>query len=154
MTDNLTSEQRSWTMSRIRSSDTTPELTVRKLVHARGLRFRKNAGWLPGKPDLVFRGARVVVFVDGDFWHGWQLNRWRDGLTPYWRNKIERNRCRDRRNVKTLRTDGWTVLRLWEHEIRANAAKCVDQIEAAVREGAPGGAPKGDKRALALRSRP
>jgi DNA mismatch endonuclease (patch repair protein) len=133
MADNLTREQRSWTMSRIRSRDTTPELTIRKLAHARGLRFRKHAKWLPGAPDLVFAGAKVVVFVDGDFWHGWRFAQWRDGLAPYWLDKIERNRQRDKRNVRTLRSTGWTVIRLWEHEIRADAAKCVDRVEVAVR---------------------
>ena len=73
MVDNLTPEQRSFTMSRIRSRDTKPELTIRRLVHARGLRFRTHKNGLPGRPDLVFVRAKVAVFVDGDFWHGWQF---------------------------------------------------------------------------------
>jgi DNA mismatch endonuclease, patch repair protein len=67
MTDNMTREQRSRTMSRIKMSDTTPELVVRRMCFARGLRYRKNAAWLPGKPDLVFARYKVLVFVDGDF---------------------------------------------------------------------------------------
>src|SRR5881227_2669414 len=114
MADNLTPEQRTRTMSRIRSRDTKPEMTIRKLVHARGLRFRKHAKALPGTPDLVFPSARVAVFVDGDFWHGWRFPEWRDGLAPYWLAKIERNRARDQRNFRRLRHMGWTVIRLWE----------------------------------------
>ncbi len=71
-------------MSRIRARDTAPELTIRRLLHARGLRYRIHVVDLPGRPDLVFRRAKVVVFIDGDFWHGWQFNRWKDGLAPYW----------------------------------------------------------------------
>ena len=137
MADNMTAAQRSATMSRIRSRDTKPELTVRKLAYARGLRFRKDAKWLPGRPDLVFSRARVVVFVDGDFWHGWKFDEWRDGLAPYWLAKIERNMGRDKENLETLRTMGWNVLRLWEHEIERDPATCVDRIERAVRGGEP-----------------
>ena len=134
MPDNLTPEQRSRTMSRIRSRNTKPELTVRQLAHARGLRFRTHAKWLPGTPDLVFSRARVAVFVDGDFWHGWRFPDWRDGLAPYWRAKIERNMDRDRETLTHLRSDGWTVIRLWEHEIQEDPAGCVDRIEDAVRQ--------------------
>lgn len=133
MADNLTPEQRSHTMSRIRSRDTKPELTIRRLAHARGLRFRTHAGSLPGKPDLVFSRARVAVFVDGDFWHGWRFPEWRDGLAPYWRAKIERNMQRDRKNLARLQSDGWTVIRIWEHQIRDDPTACVDRIEDAVR---------------------
>ena len=87
--DNLTPEQRSRTMSLIRSKDTQPELTIRRLLHARGLRFRKHAAWLPGQPDIVFVSAKVTVFVDGDYWHGWRFPLWSGKLTAYWKHKIE-----------------------------------------------------------------
>lgn len=77
MTDNMTPEQRSRTMSRIRKTDTKPELVIRRLVFARGLRYRKYPKHLPGHPDLVFSRPRVVVFVDGDFWHGWRFEEWK-----------------------------------------------------------------------------
>jgi DNA mismatch endonuclease, patch repair protein len=131
--DNLTPQQRSYMMSRVRSKDTVPELTVRKLVHARGLRFRKHCANLPGCPDLVFARYRVAVFIDGDYWHGWRFPRWSDKLTPYWKRKIEGNRRRDRRNFLRLRRQGWAVVRLWEHEIERDAERCIDRIEAAVR---------------------
>jgi len=125
-------------MSRIRSRDTKPELTIRRLAHARGLRYRKHARDLPGKPDLIFSRSRVAVFVDGDFWHGWKFDEWRDGLAPYWMSKIERNVERDRRNFETLRGMGWTVIRIWEHDVEADPSGCVDRIEHAVRKFADG----------------
>jgi DNA mismatch endonuclease, patch repair protein len=133
--DNLTSEQRSYTMSRIRSSDTKPELVVRRLTHARGLRFRIHVGDLPGRPDLVFARAKVVVFVDGDFWHGWRFPQGRTKLSPYWEGKIAGNRKRDRSNFRRLRCEGWIVVRLWEHEVETEPNECVDRIQQAVRQG-------------------
>ena len=136
--DNLTPEQRSFTMSRIRSTDTAPELRIRRLVHARGLRFRIHRYGLPGRPDLVFVRPKVAVFVDGDFWHGWQFPQWKNKLAPYWKKKIEGNRYRDQQNTEKLRRDGWLVIRIWEHEVERDAASCVDRIEEAVKERAKG----------------
>jgi DNA mismatch endonuclease, patch repair protein len=134
MADNMTPEQRSRTMSRIRKTDTKPELIVRRLTFARGLRYRKYAAHLPGKPDLVFASARVVVFVDGDFWHGWRFEEWGRKLSsPYWKGKIQRNRERDREHCARLEADGWTVLRIWEHDVEADADACIDRVELAVR---------------------
>jgi len=134
MTDNLTPEQRSYHMSRVRSKNTAPEMKIRRLAHERGLRYRIHADWLPGKPDLTFIRAKVVVFIDGDFWHGWQFPRWRDKLADYWREKIERNRRRDAENFRKLRSQGWLAIRIWEHEIKRDARACVDRVEAAVRK--------------------
>lgn len=129
MADNLTPEQRSLTMSRIRSRDTKVEMMVRCALHARGHRYRVNAGWLPGKPDIVFTKVRLVVFIDGDFWHGWRFEVWSDKLTPYWREKIAGNLARDQRHKAALRQDGWGVLRMWEYEVEGDLAHCVASIE-------------------------
>ncbi len=139
MADNLTPEQRSYMMSRVRSTDTLPELLVRKLVHARGLRFRKHCAWLPGRPDLVFARSRVVVFVDGDYWHGWRFPAWKEKLGAYWKQKIKGNRRRDRRNFHQLRRQGWLVIRIWEHEVERDPEGCIDRVEAAVRRRAGNG---------------
>lgn len=133
MVDNLTSEQRSYTMSRIRSRNTKPELVVRKLAHSRGLRFRIHERRLPGCPDLVFAAAKVVVFIDGDFWHGWRFPRWKGKLSQYWESKITGNRKRDRSNYRRLRHCGWIVIRVWEHEVERDPEKCVDRIQRAIR---------------------
>jgi DNA mismatch endonuclease, patch repair protein len=135
MADNMTVAQRSRTMSRIRSRDTRPELVIRKLLHADGLRYRTHVATLPGRPDLVFRKPKVAVFIDGDFWHGWRFPEWKDKLAPYWREKIERNMRRDTQNFRDLTRDGWIVIRLWEHEIEADASRCADRVVAAVRSG-------------------
>lgn len=135
MVDNLTPEQRSYTMSRIKSRNTQPELVVRSLAHSRGLRFRIHERSLPGCPDLVFAASRVAVFIDGDFWHGWRFPRWKDKLSPYWESKIAGNRERDKSNFRRLRHNGWMVIRLWEHDVKTNAEECVDRIERAVRPG-------------------
>ncbi len=137
MTDNMTPQQRSATMARIRSKDTQVELTIRRLLHRRGYRYRLHLGRLPGKPDIVFTSRRVAVFIDGDFWHGWQFSKWARKLAPYWREKISRNRYRDRRHRSQLRTNGWTVVQIWEHEIEEAPAVCVRRIEQALRATEP-----------------
>ena len=128
MPDNMTVEQRSATMSRIRSEDTRAELTLRRLLHRRGLRFRLHATGLPGRPDIVFVRQRVAVFVDGDFWHGWKFKEWAHKLAPYWRGKIAGNQARDRKRTADLRRLGWTVVRIWEHQIESSAEMCVQRI--------------------------
>ncbi len=133
MTDNLTPKQRSYHMSRVRSKNTAPELKIRRLAHRRGLRYRIHADWLPGKPDLVFIRAKVAVFIDGDFWHGWRFSPSRDKLSDYWREKIAGNRRRDAENFRRLRSQGWLVIRIWEHEVKKDAQGCVDRVEAAIR---------------------
>jgi DNA mismatch endonuclease, patch repair protein len=133
MADNLTKEQRSYCMSRVRAKDTSPERTLRAELHRRGLRFRKHVKELPGKPDVVFRGKRVAVFVDGEFWHGYRYAEWRDSLSDAWRAKIESNRARDRRNHEALAQMGWSVIRVWQHEIEGDLDGCVSRVASAVR---------------------
>ena len=133
MPDNMTPEQRSRTMSRIRSTNTKPEVLVRRMLHARRLRYRKHVRHLPGNPDIVFVSARVIVLINGDFWHGWRFPQWEHKMSDYWRAKIERNRKRDRRNIRRLRAAGWKVFRVWEHDIEADCTALIDTIESAVR---------------------
>ena len=134
MPDNLTPEQRRYCMSQVKGKDTSLELRVRSELHRRGLRYRKHVKGLPGKPDVVFVSARVVVFIDGDFWHGWRFPTWRDKLTESWRNKIEKNLARDQRNFAKLRRNGWCVVRVWQHEVQRDMNNVIERIEKAVRE--------------------
>jgi len=84
-----------------------------------GLRYQKQATDLPGKPDFIFRSKKVAIFVDGDFWHGWQYPKLREKLrNEYWIKKIENNRKRDRKNHSALRKKGWKVVRIWEHQLK------------------------------------
>lgn len=128
MVDNLKPRQRSYCMSRNRGKDTGPERRVRSALHRRGLRFRKHVRDLPGKPDIVFSRARVVVFVDGDFWHGFRFPQWEVKLSLFWRRKISETRKRDRRNFAKLRRRGWTVLRIWEHEVDRDVTVVADRV--------------------------
>lgn len=129
-------------MSAVHSADTRPELLVRRELHRRGLRYRKHVGSLSGRPDLVFPGPRVVVFIDGDFFHGnaWKLRgfaRFEDQFnhrnSDYWRTKIAANMARDRRANRRLRRDGWSVIRVWESEVLGNPIRVADRIERVVR---------------------
>ncbi|MFZ0320420.1 MAG: DNA mismatch endonuclease Vsr, partial [Candidatus Sulfotelmatobacter sp.] len=111
--------QRSQIMSRIRSSDTGPEMQVRHLLHRLGYRYALHRRDLPGVPDLVFTSRRKVVLVHGCFWH--QHKGCADGRTPksriaYWEPKLQRNVERDRRNISKLRRGGWGVMLVWECE--------------------------------------
>ncbi|MDE2937161.1 MAG: very short patch repair endonuclease [Chloroflexota bacterium] len=117
--DQLSARQRSELMSRIRSKDTKPELLVRRLVHGMGYRYRLHAKDLPGRPDLVFRSRRKVVFVHGCFWHrhdGCRANRLPKTRREFWRSKLEGNARRDDRNVAALVALGWRVHVVWECE--------------------------------------
>jgi len=117
MTDNLTPEQRKYCMSRIKGKDTGLEKRVRSELHRRGFRFRKHVKELPGKPDIVFGKAKVAVFVDGDFWHGYDFSSWENKVSDFWKGKISKNRERDLKNQQKLSELGWTVIRLWQHEV-------------------------------------
>lgn len=132
MPDNLTPEQRRKTMQAVRGRNTSLEKAVASALHKSGLRFRRCDSSLPGKPDFVFVRPRLAVFVDGDFWHGWQFPRWSAKLTEYWRQKIERNRRRDHKNIRRLRRLGWGVVRIWEHEVCCDLPGVVARISAAV----------------------
>src|SRR5579884_201671 len=128
MPDHLTPEQRSRAMKAVKLKNGSLELLVQMELRKMGLRFQRNCKTLCGSPDIVFRSQRVAVFIDGDFWHGWRLPAWEHKLSAFWRLKLYANRKRDQRNFRRLRADGWRVVRLWEHEIRADLNGCVFRI--------------------------
>jgi DNA mismatch endonuclease, patch repair protein len=121
--DVFTPEQRSRVMARVRSGDTAPEMTVRRLVHALGYRFRLHRRDLPGVPDLVFVSRRKIVFVHGCFWHQHHCkrgNRVPATRQDYWLPKLARNVARDHRTRRKLRRMGWGVMTVWECQIRTD----------------------------------
>ena len=134
MADNLTPKQRSYCMSRIKGKDTGLERLVRSELHARGWRFRKHVANLPGKPDIVFAKAKVVVFIDGDFWHGYRFPTWKHQVTDFWQQKIWKTRERDQRNFRKLRRLDWQVIRIWQHEIKRDLRSCIEKIETTVNQ--------------------
>lgn len=121
MPDNLTLADRSRRMALVRSEDTKPEREVRRLLHRMGFRYRLHGRDLPGRPDIVFRSRRKVVFVHGCFWHrheGCSLARLPKSRLDFWLPKLEGNRQRDGKNIAALVAKGWSVLVVWECEIR------------------------------------
>jgi DNA mismatch endonuclease, patch repair protein len=131
MTDVLTPQQRSFNMSHIRGRDTRPEMRVRKLLHAAGLRYRLHGKHLPGKPDLVFAGAKAVVLVHGCFWH---MHDCKYGKpvpatnVDFWAEKRRGNVERDVKNRDALESSGWRVFEIWECETR-DEAKLAMQVQ-------------------------
>lgn len=120
-------------MRRVRSRDTSCEMKLRSSLHRRGLRYSLKRK-LPGSPDVVFVRARVAVFVDGCFWHGCPEHCRRPSSNrAYWVKKIDRNMARDERVTGELKDLGWRVVRIWEHEVTASAARCAARVERVVR---------------------
>lgn len=131
--DIMSAETRSRVMSRIRGRGTKPEKALEMALRECGLEFETHARDLPGRPDFVFRDERVAVFVDGDFWHGYRFADWRLKLSEHWEAKIAANRQRDRRNTRELRAVGWTVVRIWEHEVTDDPRRCALRVRRATR---------------------
>lgn len=124
-----TSAQRRQMMSSIKGRDTTPELSLRRGVWALGLRYRVQYRIGRTRPDMVFIGAKLAVFVDGCFWHGCpQHSTMPKNNREFWEQKLRRNRERDAENTQWLEAKGWRVLRLWEHEIEASPEDCARRI--------------------------
>ena len=124
-TDVYSSEKRSAVMRRVKGRNTKPELTVRRALTRLGARYQLHRKDLPGKPDVVLVGRRLVIFVDGCFWHGHDCAR--GARTPqqnrdYWVGKVERNRARDRASREALAGLGWRAETIWECELKDAAA--------------------------------
>ena len=120
MADTHSKAVRSYNMSKIRSKNTTPELTLRKNLFAHGFRFRLHDNKLPGKPDLVLKKYKTVIFVHGCFWHAHENCRY--AVTPksnseYWNNKLSKNKARDVLLIKKLQELGWKEIVIWECEL-------------------------------------
>lgn len=124
----MTRDQRSRAMKAVMLKDGSLELIIQRELRKIGLRFRRNYKKLGGSPDIVFPEKKVAIFIDGDFWHGWRLPTWEHKLSEFWKSKLRTNRKRDQRNFRRLRSAGWTVIRLWEHEIRSHKDRCVGRI--------------------------
>jgi DNA mismatch endonuclease (patch repair protein) len=126
--DNLTPEQRSYCMSRIKGKDTGIERLLRSELHRRGLRFKKHIKELPGKPDIVFPKEKVAIFIDGDFWHGYRFPLWEHKVSDFWKKKIGKTRERDQKNFRKLRKMGWYVTRIWQHEMENDLEACIEKL--------------------------
>lgn len=127
--DIFTKSARSRIMSSIKSKNTLPERKIFEELKGRGIRFRKHYTLACGTPDIAVPKTRKAVFIDGDFWHGFRFPLWKKRLSKHWRNKIERNRDRDRACHRVLRKEGWKILRIWEHQLNNDFDEIMDSIE-------------------------
>ena len=130
-----TKEQISYNMRQVKNKDSQIELLLRNELWRRGLRYRKNANGICGKPDIAFIGKKVAVFCDSEFWHGYNWEERKKDFKShqeFWIPKIERNMERDAEVTAKLESEGWTVIRFWGNEIKKNTAQCADLIEKAV----------------------
>jgi DNA mismatch endonuclease (patch repair protein) len=127
MTDIFTPEKRSWVMSQIRGKNTKIEIKMKRILKETGYKFEMHPE-MYGNPDFAHKRKRIAIFCDGDFWHGYRYDIKKKPGKKYWRDKIENNMRRDRRYSRNLRRDGWSVLRLWEHDIEKNPEKCRRKI--------------------------
>ncbi len=130
------SNARSYNMSQIHGKDTNPEVIVRKYLFAKGFRYRKNDGRLPGRPDLVLPKYKTVIFVNGCFWHHhdckWFV--WPKNNAEFWKNKIDQNVERDKNNHDILEENGWRVIDVWECELRKNVrVKTLEELVVSIR---------------------
>ena len=126
MADIFTPKKRSWVMSRIRSRDTGIEKKTAHLLRKNKIHYRRFPKVF-GSPDFAVE-KKVMVFCDGDFWHGYRYAKKKKPPKKFWRDKIERNMERDRKVTRKLRADRWSVVRLWEHDIEMSPEKCVRKI--------------------------
>jgi DNA mismatch endonuclease (patch repair protein) len=130
--DRLDKSRRSWNMGRIKGRDTVPEIAVRSILHRAGFRFRLHRKDLPGRPDIVLPGRKIVIFVHGCFWHrheGCKYSYTPKSNVAFWQGKFEGNVARDRKNAKDLKAVGWRVVVVWECEIGKP-----EQLEARLRK--------------------
>lgn len=126
-----TTAEKSKQMSKVRGKNTKPELKLRKALWSLGYRYRLNVKNIPGKPDIVFRKYKLAIFVDGEFWHGYNWDNKRDKIKKnrdFWIPKIERNIQRDTEVNQMLRAQGWYILRFWEQEIQKEFGQCLREI--------------------------
>lgn len=136
MADTLTTEQRSWNMSKIKNKDTTIEVSVRKYLFKNGFRYRNNVHQLLGTPDIVLKKYNTVIFVHGCFWHrhaGCSDATLPKTRTDFWANKLDSNVNRDRKSNELLQQLGWKVITIWECELKKNCfeltmQKVIDEI--------------------------
>ena len=130
--DRHTPDQRRKNMQAVKNKDSKIELLLRKELWSRGLRYRKNDKTVFGRPDIVFKSPKVVVFVDSEFWHGYDWETRKKDIKShqdFWIPKIERNIQRDIEVNTRLRAEGWTVIRFWGKDILSNTVQCANIVE-------------------------
>jgi DNA mismatch endonuclease (patch repair protein) len=153
--DVLTPDQRRLCMSRVRSTNTKPELLIRRALFADGFRYRLHVSVLPGKPDLVLHRYRACIFVNGCFWHGHdcQRFRWPGTNRAFWETKITTNQVNDSRNAEDLICEGWRVLTIWECALRGKHSIAVEMVCQRIQKWLLSDRKRGELRGRNIRSR-
>lgn len=130
MTDVLSPEQRRRNMSQIKGKNTTSELGVRKELWRRGYRYRLHKKGLPGRPDIVLNRFKAVIFVNGCFWHRHEchLFKWPKTRTEFWKEKINKNADRDKKNYQALIESGYKVMVIWECSLKGKSKIPMSEI--------------------------
>ncbi|PKQ44668.1 very short patch repair endonuclease [Confluentibacter flavum] len=126
-----TTQKRSKMMSKIKGKNSKPELLFRKALWAKGIRYRINNKALPGKPDISIKKYKLIIFIDGEFWHGYNWDERRETIKNnrgFWIPKIERNMQRDREMNQELQNMGYMVFRFWSKEIQTELDKCINDV--------------------------
>ncbi len=135
--DVLTKEQRQKNMRAIKSKGTKIEVLLGKALWARGIRYRKNNKTIFGKPDFAIKKYKIAIFCDSEYFHGkdWETNKLRIKTnTNFWHRKIEQNIKRDELVNRTLREEGWSIIRFWGEEIKKDIDNCIIKIERILQE--------------------
>lgn len=126
-----TTKKRKKIMSKIKDKDTKPEVKFRKALWHLGYRYRKNYKKLIGKPDIVFNRYKTVIFIDGEFWHGYKWKEKKDKIKSnreFWIPKIERNMQRDQEVNEALQQKGYQIFRFWQKDIKENLNSCLEEV--------------------------
>jgi len=127
MTDNVAKKERSRIMSKIKSKNTKPEITIKELLDGRIFKYQPKG--ILGNPDFANKREKIAIFIDGCFWHGCKKHcRMPNSNKKYWTQKIERNKKNDKLITKKLGQKGWNIIRLWEHEVKNDPKKCRTKI--------------------------
>lgn len=133
MADIFSKEKRSWVMSRIRGTNTKIDLKMRDMLEENKIKFEMYPKMF-GNPDFVLRRKKIVIYCDGDFWHGYNYDKKKKPAKRFWRDKIETNMRRDARYTRRLRREGWSVLRIWEHDIEKRPEYCIRKVKRKIAE--------------------
>lgn len=129
MADKVSSETRRKIMQSVKSKNTKLENAIIKELWRRGLRFRRNVKELPGKPDIAIKKYKVVIFIDSCYWHGCDLHcRLPQTNRDYWVNKIEANKARDASITGYYNSNGWNILRIWEHRLKDDFIDTIEEV--------------------------
>ena len=128
MIDVFTPEKRSWVMSRIRGTNTSIDRKMKTILSDLNYRYNMYPKMF-GNPDFIIKRKKIAIFCDGDFWHGYKYEEKKKPAKKFWCDKIQNNMSRDKKVSRKLRSDGWSVLRFWEHDIEKNQELCIRKLK-------------------------